>query len=186
MGLFGEKKGRSNERKRTNLKKQKWVWSGNPGGTSVTVSLEEKGGTTPKWTPLPLTPRYPWGQLENAYFLSDADKCLRGRGHLQEFIQNWSIKSLSITTQTHGRQDGIPLKYDVFWYQYLPYAGQKLQDFWKQNMTQCKIKHSYMHRSCCSYWMEESALRFISFNHAWFFSNGLKSMLEEIQQQNLE
>lgn len=33
------KKERSNERKRINLKKQKWVWSGNPGGTSVTVTV---------------------------------------------------------------------------------------------------------------------------------------------------
>lgn len=42
MGLSGENQ-RSNERKRTNLKKQKWVWSGNPGGTSATVQDWDRG-----------------------------------------------------------------------------------------------------------------------------------------------
>lgn len=50
------KKERSNERKRTNLKKQKWVWSGNPGGTSVTVTVWRKRGTKPERTPFYLFP----------------------------------------------------------------------------------------------------------------------------------
>lgn len=30
---------RSKERKRRNLKKQRWLWRGNPGGTCVTVTV---------------------------------------------------------------------------------------------------------------------------------------------------
>lgn len=40
-------KERSNWRKRGNLKKQRWVWSGNPGGTSVTVAIWSKEGPRP-------------------------------------------------------------------------------------------------------------------------------------------
>lgn len=44
---------RSNERKRTNLKEQKCVWSGNPGGTSVTVTAwrRKKQGEKKKKAP---------------------------------------------------------------------------------------------------------------------------------------
>lgn len=90
---------RSNERKRTNLKEQKCVWSGNPGGTSVTVTAwrrkkqgEKKKRHQTRMNPL-LSPPHeapPTSTPSNSKqsISSHLNEHLRGEGYCKGSIQH--------------------------------------------------------------------------------------------------
>lgn len=103
---------------------------------------------------------------------SDFNKCLGGGGYCQGSVQSWSVRSPVFERWTHNHQYEITLKVqDRFWYLYLPYAGHRLQDFFK-NMTDCKwctFKHTIP--------VEASGLSNM------LFSDGSRLMLEGLQQQ---
>lgn len=102
MGPFGEKKERSNERKRTNLKKQKWVWSGNPGGTSVTVTVWRKRGHQTRMNPLTRYPKAPqWLPLRSAN-----NPHVSSQVHTSASGEEVTVKGPFRT----GQKDPLPLK----------------------------------------------------------------------------
>lgn len=67
-------KGRSNSRKGINLKNQRWVWSGNPGGTSATVTVWSQEGAPD------LTEPHRWDQR---------DQCAKGNTRNKTFLLGW-------------------------------------------------------------------------------------------------